>query len=80
MTRTLITLPRLAETVDEVVIEEWLVAIGDAVAIGDSLLTAETDKVVTEVPCPVAGTLVEQRVASQDEVVTGAVIAVIEHA
>ena len=80
MTRTPVTLPRLAETVDEVIISEWLVDIGEVVDVGTALLMAETDKAVVEVPSPVAGTLVEQRVANEDEVTTGTVIAVIEHA
>jgi len=80
VTRTPITLPRLAETVDEVIISEWLVAVGEAVDVGTALLMVETDKAVMEVPSPIAGTLVEQRVANEDEVTTGAVIAVIEHA
>jgi 2-oxoglutarate dehydrogenase E2 component (dihydrolipoamide succinyltransferase) len=73
-------LPRLAETVDEVVISEWLVDIGEVVDVGTALLMAETDKALVEVPSPVAGTLVEQCVANEDEVTTGTVIAVIEHA
>lgn len=80
MTRAPVTLPRLAETVDEVVISEWLVDIGEVVDVGTALLMAETDKALVEVPSPVAGTLVEQCVANEDEVTTGTVIAVIEHA
>jgi len=80
VTRAPVTLPRLAETVDEVVISEWLVDIGEVVDVGTALLMAETDKALVEVPSPVAGTLVEQCVANEDEVTTGTVIAVIEHA
>jgi pyruvate dehydrogenase E2 component (dihydrolipoamide acetyltransferase) len=80
VTRTPITLPRLADTVDEVTITEWLLAIGDAVDVGAALLLVETNKAVMEVPSPVAGTLIEQRVAPDDDVVTGTVIAVVEHA
>lgn len=73
-------MPRVADTVDEVVISEWLVAAGTAVATGDPLMRVETDKALVEVPSPVAGTLVEQLVAVDDDVVTGAPIAVIDSA
>lgn len=75
-----VKMPRVADTVDEVVISEWLVAAGTAVATGDPLMRVETDKALVEVPSPVAGTLVEQLVAVDDDVVTGAPIAVIDSA
>lgn len=79
MARTEVTMPRLADTVDEVVISQWLVEVGASVEVGTELLSVETDKAVMEVPSPVAGTLAEQRVNPDDEVATGTVIAVIEH-
>ena len=42
------------------------------------MVLVETDKVKTEVPSPVAGTVVELRVAEDAEVVTGEVICAIE--
>ena len=48
-------MPRLGETVDEVVLLEWLVEVGDQVEEGAELAVVETDKVETEVPSPVAG-------------------------
>jgi pyruvate/2-oxoglutarate dehydrogenase complex dihydrolipoamide acyltransferase (E2) component len=42
------------------------------------LLRVETDKALVEVPSPVAGTLVEQLVALEDEIDIGAPIAVID--
>jgi len=73
-----VKLPRLAETVDEVVIDDWVKLVGDDVAAGDVLLRAETDKAVVEVPSPVSGRLVDQLVAANDEVRTGTPIAVLE--
>ncbi len=73
-----VKMPRLGETVDEVVLLEWLVAVGDQVEEGAELVLVETDKVETEVPSPVAGTVVELTVAEDAEVVTGEVICVIE--
>lgn len=71
-------MPRAADTVDEVMVSEWLVPPGSVVGPGQSLMTVETDKALVEVPCPVAGTLVEQLVAVDDEITTGTPIAVIE--
>ncbi len=73
-------MPRAADTVDEVMVSEWVVAVGADVAAGDPILRVETDKALVEVPSPVAGTLVEQLVAVDDEIATGTPIAVIESA
>jgi pyruvate/2-oxoglutarate dehydrogenase complex dihydrolipoamide acyltransferase (E2) component len=78
--RMTVKMPRAADTVDEVLISEWVVAVGADVAAGDPLLRVETDKALVEVPSPVAGTLVEQLVAIDDEIATGTPIAVIESA
>jgi len=75
-----VKMPRAADTVDEVMVSEWVVAVGAAVAAGDPILRVETDKALVEVPSPVAGTLVEQLVAVDDEIATGTPIAVIESA
>ncbi len=71
-------MPRLGETVDEVVLLEWLVAVGDQVAEGAELALVETDKVETEVPSPVSGTVTEITAEEDAEVTTGEVICVIE--
>lgn len=79
MRRSTVKLPRVGETVDEVVILEWVAGIGSKVAAGDVLLRVETDKAAVEIPAPVAGTVVEHLVAQDDEVATGALLAVLEH-
>ncbi|MDE0131993.1 MAG: biotin/lipoyl-binding protein [bacterium] len=71
-------MPRLGETVDEVVLLEWMVEVGDQVDEGAELALVETDKVETEVPSPVAGTVAELTVSEDAEVNTGDVICVIE--
>jgi len=76
--RTTVKMPRVADTVDEVVIVEWLIEVGTSVVVGDVLMRVETDKALVEVPCPVAGTLTAQLVAVDDEVVTGTPIAQLE--
>ncbi len=78
--RMTVKMPRAADTVDEVMVSEWVVAVGADVAAGDPILRVETDKALVEVPSPVAGTLVEQLVAVDDEIATGTPIAVIESA
>ena len=71
-------MPRLGETADDVVLLEWLVEVGDQVEEGAELAVVETDKVETEVPSPVAGTVAELTVPKDAEVNTGEVICVIE--
>ena len=73
-----VPLPRLGETVDEVVVLEWRVDVGEAVAEGDVLLVVETDKVDAEVPSPTAGTLVERRVEVGATLTTGDVVCVVD--
>lgn len=73
-----VKLPRLGDTTQTVLIAEWIAGVGDPVATGAPLVLVETDKVTTEVPSPVTGTLVERLVAEQDEVDVGASICVIE--
>lgn len=73
-----VRMPRLGETVDEVVLLEWLVEVGDQVEEGAELALVETDKVETEVPSPVAGTVTEITVSEDAEVNTGEVICVLE--
>lgn len=73
-----VKMPRLGETVDEVVLLEWMVEVGDEVDEDTELALVETDKVETEVPSPVAGTITEILTEEDAEVVTGEVICVIE--
>ncbi len=73
-----VKMPRLGETVDEVVLLEWMVKVGEEVEKDSELALVETDKVETEVPSPVAGTVVEILIEEDAEVITGEVICVIE--
>ena len=72
-----ITLPQLGETVTEGTITKWFKKVGDTVAADEPLFEVSTDKVDTEVPSPIAGTLTEIRVAEGDTVPVGTVIAVV---
>ncbi len=74
---TEVTLPALGESVTEGTISRWLKAVGDTVEADEPLLEVSTDKVDTEIPSPVAGTLLEIRFNEDDVAEVGAVLAVI---
>ena len=71
-------MPKLGDTVDEVLVLEWAVSVGDVVSRGDTLMRVETDKVEADLPSPVAGTVIELLVALDDEVRVGAPVCTIE--
>ncbi|SDB80106.1 2-oxoglutarate dehydrogenase E2 component [Raineyella antarctica] len=77
---TEITLPALGESVTEGTVSTWLKKVGDTVAVDEPLVEISTDKVDTEVPSPVAGTILEIRVQEDETVEVGAVLAVIGNA
>ena len=72
-----ITMPQLGETVTEGTITKWFKAVGDTVAEDEPLFEVSTDKVDSEVPSPVSGTLTEIRVQEGDTVDVGVVLAVV---
>src|SRR6476620_11400302 len=72
-----VTLPALGESVTEGTVTRWLKAVGDSVEVDEPLLEVSTDKVDTEIPSPVAGTLQEIRVAEDETAEVGSVLAVI---
>jgi pyruvate dehydrogenase E2 component (dihydrolipoamide acetyltransferase) len=74
---TEIVLPALGESVTEGTVTRWLKNVGDEIAVDEPLLEISTDKVDTEVPSPVAGTLLEIRAAEDETVEVGAVLAII---
>ena len=71
------TLPALGESVTEGTVTRWLKQVGDQVAVDEPLLEVSTDKVDTEIPSPVAGTLLEIKVAEDETVDVGAELALI---
>lgn len=74
---TEVLMPALGESVTEGTVTTWLKGVGDAVEIDDPLVEVSTDKVDSEVPSPAAGFLAEIRVAEDDTVEVGTVLAVI---
>ncbi len=75
---TTITMPQLGETVTEGTVERWLKKAGDSVEKYESFVEVSTDKVNSEVPAPVTGTLREILVQEGTTVPTGTPIAVID--
>ena len=73
-----IKMPRVGDTVDEVYLVQWNKAVGDVIAVGDSLMEVETDKASVEVPSPISGTVISVLVVIDEEVSTGAPIVEIE--
>src|SRR5690242_21767716 len=63
-----VTMPALGESVTEGTVTRWLKAVGDTVEVDEPLLEVSTDKVDTEVPSPVAGT-VQRILVNEDETV-----------
>ena len=74
---TEITLPALGESVTEGTVTRWLKEVGDAVEVDEPLLEVSTDKVDTEVPSPVAGTLLAIKVGEDETVDVGTVVAIV---
>ena len=70
-----VEMPELGESVTEVTITQWLKSVGDTVEVDEPLLEVSTDKVDTEIPSPVAGTLVEILADEDDTIEVGEVIA-----
>ncbi|MFT4085385.1 MAG: 2-oxoglutarate dehydrogenase, E2 component, dihydrolipoamide succinyltransferase, partial [Nocardioides sp.] len=77
---TEVTLPALGESVTEGTVTRWLKNVGDTIAVDEPLLEVSTDKVDTEIPSPVAGTLLEIKANEDDTVEVGAVLAVVGEA
>jgi 2-oxoglutarate dehydrogenase E2 component (dihydrolipoamide succinyltransferase) len=53
-----VLMPELGESVTEGTVTRWLKKVGDAVEVDEPLVEVSTDKVDTEIPSPVAGTLI----------------------
>ena len=74
---TPVTMPALGESVTEGTVTRWLKAVGDEVTADEPLLEVSTDKVDTEIPAPVSGTLLSIAVGEDETVEVGAELAVI---
>jgi len=73
-----IIMPKLGESIIEATITKWLKAPGDTIEEDDAIVEIATDKVDSEIPSPVEGTLKEVLFEEGEVVEVGKVIAIIE--
>ncbi|MBD3582557.1 dihydrolipoamide acetyltransferase family protein [Flavobacterium selenitireducens] len=78
MARYELKLPKMGESVAEATITNWLKQPGDHISTDEAVLEIATDKVDSEVPSEVSGTLVEQLFQKDDVVKVGQTVAIIE--
>jgi len=71
-------LPKMGESVAEATITSWLKEVGDRIELDEAVVEIATDKVDSEVPSEVEGTLIEVRFKENDVVQVGETLAVIE--
>jgi pyruvate dehydrogenase E2 component (dihydrolipoamide acetyltransferase) len=74
---TPVTMPALGESVTEGTVTRWLKQVGDTVEVDEPLLEVSTDKVDTEIPSPVAGTVLEITAGEDETVEVGGQLAVV---
>ena len=72
-----VKLPELGESVTEGTITRWLKSVGDEVEVDEPLVEVSTDKVDTEIPSPLAGTLLEIKAEEDETVEVGAELCII---
>jgi pyruvate dehydrogenase E2 component (dihydrolipoamide acetyltransferase) len=70
-----VLMPELGESVTEGTVTRWLKKVGDPVEVDEPLVEVSTDKVDTEIPSPVAGTLVSITAREDDTVTVGGELA-----
>lgn len=78
MARHTIKLPALGESVESVVVVQWHHEMGARIEVDDVLVTVETDKVDTDVPSPIGGTLVEIAASAGTELSIGGPLCILE--
>ena len=78
MARFELKLPKMGESVAEATITSWLKEVGDTIELDEAVVEIATDKVDSEVPSEVEGTLVEILYQQDDVVAVGETIAIIE--
>jgi len=78
MARFNVVLPQMGESVTEATITNWLKNVGDSIEVDEAIVEIATDKVDSEVPSEVSGTLVQVNFSEEELAQVGDVIAVIE--
>jgi pyruvate dehydrogenase E2 component (dihydrolipoamide acetyltransferase) len=76
---TPVKMPQMGESVVEGTILKWLKSEGDSVELDEPIVEVSTDKVDTEIPSPIAGTLVKILVSHDDLILPGKVSQFVSH-
>lgn len=71
-------MPKMGESITEGTVLKWLKSVGDTVEKDETILEISTDKVDSEIPTPVPGTIIEILAAENETVDVGVAIAIIE--
>ena len=77
MAQVELIMPKMGESIMEATILKWVKQVGDTVEVDETILEIATDKVDTEIPSPVSGTIAEILFAEDEVVAVGKVIAII---
>ncbi|MEX0290689.1 MAG: dihydrolipoamide acetyltransferase family protein [Flavobacteriaceae bacterium] len=78
MSKFELKLPQMGESVAEATLTSWLKEVGDTIEMDEAVFEIATDKVDSEVPSEVEGTLVERLFNVDDVIKVGQTVAVIE--
>jgi 2-oxoglutarate dehydrogenase E2 component (dihydrolipoamide succinyltransferase) len=77
MAQVELIMPKMGESIMEATILKWVKGVGDSVELDETILEIATDKVDSEIPSPVEGTIAEILFEENDVVDVGKVIAII---
>ena len=77
MAKVELIMPKMGESITEATILKWVKNVGDTVELDETILEIATDKVDSDIPSPVAGTLIEVLFNEDDVVEVGKIIAII---
>ena len=77
MAQVELIMPKMGESIMEATILKWVKQVGDAVEVDETILEIATDKVDSEVPSPVSGTIAKIMFEEDETVEIGKVIALI---
>ena len=77
MAQVELVMPKMGESIMEATIIKWVKKVGDTVKADETILEIATDKVDSEVPAPVSGTVAKILFNEDDTVAVGKVIALI---
>lgn len=73
-----LVLPKMGESVSEATLTTWLKEVGDRIDEDDAVVEVSTDKVDSDVPSPISGTLKERLFEVNQVIQVGEAIAIIE--